>query len=453
MKTRLFSFVSVVCLLLCLQAQGQTYYNYALGHASLTEFSSHSNIRSIDGQSAIAYYEGNNGTEPTLVYLDINSINNVNGVKLKEEYDLMDMKIVNGEVFFCGRNKRNGCGFIGHVKVSDVAGQVVNSVDYYDLMGLIGSTIMWNLEAYDDGTGTIRVVSLGNITYEGEDLNNVFGPCPLYAICQGSFFVECIYSGTLQLVGSKIVGDKNRFEHADDVVVTDNWLAIITTYPDASAIAIHRCAKNNVLGTFDNYYYYQVYPLEGGSHCCKMKGDTIADATLCSLPYGSYYESHMRTFDLNTMTMTRAQWFPLLEKAEPQEVVYLSEYATLVTLQYHMYPSTALRHTFISWKPYNTTPYYAKLTYDSNAKEFQHFDRLTTKHIAATGGNYWIMKDIIHDLPAPRCYTVDNQNVETLQISYPQATSYAFPPLSIYIYPNNGNDRMTEPMTGRCWDL
>ena len=46
---------SVFCMLACLQAQGQTYYNFARGEIGST--SSYSLIRTVDAQRAVAYYE------------------------------------------------------------------------------------------------------------------------------------------------------------------------------------------------------------------------------------------------------------------------------------------------------------------------------------------------------------------------------------------------------------
>ena len=344
---------------------------------------------------------------------------------------MKDIRIENNVVFFCGWNSQTSKGFIGHVTVADVASSTPYSIHCYDIEDqlnpmMTGTTaIMWRLAAYNDGTGTTRIVCLGNAWFHYG--NNTFYPCidSVYLSCQASFIVECTYSGMLNTpMNMIIVSDSTRFEIADDVVVTDNWLAIVSRYPDQDEIVVHRCAKNNVIGTFDNYYAFKVNPLEGVNHCCHMKGDTIADATLyCTLP-AVHYESHLRTFDLNAMTMTRAQQFDLLEKTEPQEVVYLPDYAKLVTLQYQKYPFTGFHYTFVSWEPYSTTSYYAKLMYESRDNViFQMVDKLTQKHIVAAGGDYWMMKDIINDNPSTSCYTIAQQKVEALQRS-PQTSNY-----------------------------
>ena len=424
---------SVFCMLACLQAQGQTYYNFALGGLSSPYNPTHAIIRTIDAQRAVAYYGGPGVATSVLAYIDLSTLT-VSRLELDGGFDqLKDIRIENGVVFFCGRNSQTLRGFIGHVTLADLIASTANSIHCYDiydpgLMAYTSSTIMWRLAAYNDGTGTTRVVCLGNTWFQNG--NTTFYPCTdtVYPTCQASFIVECTYSGTLSTpMNMIVVSDATRFELADDVVVTDNWLAIISRFPAQDEIVIHRCAKNDVINTFNNFYSFKVNSLEGVNHCCHMKGDTIADATLYSSPSVSHYESHLRVFDLNTMTMTRAQQFDLLEKAEPQEVVYLPDYATLVTLQYQMYPSNVLHHTFVSWKPYSTTPYFAKLTYEIiTNKKFESLDKLTQKHIVAAGGDYWLMKDIINDDPSTTCYKLAQQKVEALQLSPGIESNYIY---------------------------
>ena len=46
-----------------------------------------------------------------------------------------------------------------------------------------------------------------------------------------------------------------------------------------------------------------------------------------------------------------------------------------------------------------------------------YYGGLTTKHIVAAGGDYWLMKDIINDIPSTTCYKLAQQKVEALQLS------------------------------------
>ena len=172
MKTKYYLILTltIVCAAFCPQANGQTYYNFALGSATGSGFnSSHSFIRHINGQSAVAYYGGVGTSTSVLVYINLNPFT-ISELKLGDYTEVKDIRIVNYNnadvVFFCGRETLTNQGFIGYVTVSDLANATPNSIKCYTLP--TGSTTtMWRLAAYNDGTGVIRVVSIGNTWYEG----------------------------------------------------------------------------------------------------------------------------------------------------------------------------------------------------------------------------------------------------------------------------------------------
>ena len=59
MKAHLFLSFSALCMIMCIQAQGQTYYNFAVGtEVSGVYNSSHAIVRPIDASRAVAYYGG-----------------------------------------------------------------------------------------------------------------------------------------------------------------------------------------------------------------------------------------------------------------------------------------------------------------------------------------------------------------------------------------------------------
>ena len=100
----LVKFVSVFCMFLCLQAQGQTYFNFAMSN---NIGPSHSIIRPVNTYQAVAYYDGTGGVAPSMVLLDLNSIISANGLTLTPEYVVKDIRILDGVAYFCGRNTIN----------------------------------------------------------------------------------------------------------------------------------------------------------------------------------------------------------------------------------------------------------------------------------------------------------------------------------------------------------
>ena len=190
-----------------------------------------------------------------------------------------------------------------------------------------------------------------------------------------------------------------------------------------------------MLGTFDNFFYYKVPTLKAAFYGCKMKGDTIAVASVFNDGTGTD-EMQVRVVDLATMNMPCAQTFDLLDKDDIYEMAYLPDIQRLVLLTNHTYtPLTSLIHTFCFLKPYETAfPYNMEKIYDTNRYSFTSMDRLSTKHIVAAGGDYWMMKDASLNNPASNCYEIKNQLVKNLATSAPLTRIYSFQQTSIYPY-------------------
>ena len=419
--------------MLCLQTQGQTYYNFIMGYTPLTPNTSSSIVRAVDAQRAVAYYE--DGGIPKLAVIDM--YGHIAEVTLKNDVDIKDIRIVGDENFFCGQKRDTRNGIIGHTSVSEIEGCAVSSIPYRELdMDITPtSTIMWRLAAYTDGIGRYKVVSIGEMYYFSSSVNVPmwFYPCTSanYGSCHTFFAIEYDYVMDFSLVGFIFLCDSNHYERADDVVVTDNWLGIVSCYPDKSELIIHRCNKSNVIATFDNYYSYVVPEMEGIYHCCKMKGDSIALVALHKPGASPNYETHLRTVDLASMAMTSAQGYSLLDKAEPEEMVYLPEYSKLVLLQYQRFPSTLYHYAFVCWEPYTSPPYSAVTIYEKDDYPFYSLDRLTSKHIVAAGGNYWIEMDVPNYNPASLCHWRAFQQI--LQLSMPSynTSNYTYHTLSL----------------------
>ena len=441
---------TIICAVCCPHAEGQTYFDFVLGDDG-SQTTTHSIIRTIDPQRAIAYYE-DGSLSHKLSRIDM--YGSIIESKFSSKIEIKDIRIVGNDVFFCGQLTTTRKGLIGHASITDIEAQ--NTHMEYQYLTIPGfsdeSATLWRLAAYDDGTGTIRVVAIGEVDYDSAKAPGfLFCASSLYR-CHAFFVVEYQYtSGILSYTDCRFLCEINRYERADDVVVTDNWVAVVTSYPALNAMVIHRCPKNNVVGSLDNYYYYVVPDQEGVSHCCHMKGDTIGIVTLYSTFGTAPYETHMRVVDLATMTMTSAQGFQLLDKAEPAEVVYMPSHATLVMLQGQLFPSTLYHYPYIYWQPYSPTPYLAQGIYENYDYVFSSMDRLTPDHIVLAGGHYWVEKDITISNPTASCYTIESQLVFPISSSSPVFDFYNYVQANIlsssgWMYEVYG----PQYITGRC---
>ena len=444
-KKCLIGLFSLFCVLQNLPVQGQSYYNFVLGGINYTTATSL--IRCIDDQRAIAFYENPSNTVHSLALIDING--NVKGTKLSSDYIVRDIQIVGEDVYFCGSHNHIN-GFIGHVKISDLENQTPY-VTYHNL-SIAYASIVTKMAAYKTATGT-KIAAIGYKYYS--DTSIVYGNCaPMYA-CHGSFIIECdaigaTLSSPLQL---KVVGYQGGWENPYDIVETDNYVAVLSYRQENGSMVIHRCAKNNVLGTFNDYYYYTIAYEDGfsGYLGCKMQDDTIAVVSLANAMNNLPYETHMRTYDLGTMSMVHAQSMVVVEKVAPSDMVYMPEYKTLLMLQWQPFPTPWSNYydTFFYWEPYRATSYNMQGMYESVWKyRYYALDRRAPKDVVATGGDYWIEADIHHK--ESTCYTVDSVQVTLLQRASPVWESYVYPQGDVGITTEYSNDVYEEYMVMRC---
>lgn len=441
----LIGLFSLLCVLLSLHAQGQTYYNFILGGINYTPGASL--VRCIDNERAIAFYDNSSSTVHNLALIDI--YGNVRGTKLNNDYILRDIQIVGDDVYFCGSHNHTN-GFIGHVRISDLENMTPH-VTYHNL-SIVYASIVTGMAAYRIATGT-KIVGIGYKYYL--DTSIVYGTCPSMYDCHGSFIIECDASGaTLSSpIQLKVVGYQGGWENPYDIVETDNYVAVLSYRQENGRMVIHRCAKNNVLGTFNNYHHYTIAYEDGfsGYLGCKMQDDTIAVVALASATGQPPYETQMRTYDLNTMSMVHAQSMAVVDKVAPSGMVYMPEYKTLVMLQRQPFPTpwSNYHDTFLNWEPYRTTSYNMQGMYES-VREYKYYalDRLAPKDFVATGGDFWIEAEIYHK--ASTCYTMDSVQVTLLQRASPMLELTSYPQGVVGITTEYSNDSYSGGIVANC---
>ena len=428
-------------------AEGQTFYDYALGEVSNT--SATSVVRRVDDQRVIAsYWDG------AVYRLARVGPMGIISAKLDADHAISDIRIVGDDIFFCGHDHNTKEAFLGHATVSGIESMTshIQIMNFGVQNSLPTITRLWRLAAYLDSPNMFRLVAVGDTWYSGTPSG--VAPC-LSGPCQSTLAVECTYmAGSFGTIFNRVFHDNiSHYEYACDVVETNHYVAIVT-FPAADELIIHRCDKTNVLASLDysyTYYYYKVPPGLVDPHGCKMKEDTIAVASVFTTGTGTD-NMQVRVIDLATMNMPCAQTFSLLDKDDVHELAYLPDIQKLVLLTSHTYtPLTMLRHTFFFLKPYQTAfPYNIEKIYDSYDHRFISMDRLASKHIIATGGDYWMMKDVTVNTPASTCYKIVNQLVKKLDTSNPLITSHIFQPTNIFSYTIPCNETYDQPYGTFC---
>lgn len=447
--------LSVICIVLSVLSattlNAQTPPDYAL--YGITPQTTTSIIRSYSSSEFISYYVDPASGFGVICMSDI--YGNMNYINLDFGYEVYDMQIANKYLFMCGVYAPTYSAFLASVYIPDIASGGPATVKY---QVSDNASDFYKMVAYEDAYGDTRVVALGNEYYGNSSYPSIFvnnnyekngvlynspysyfNVCPSYTCTQNLLF-EFINPQTRYGVSSYNfipVDDSYTEERIDDIVVTDNYVALIGRVHNMSRLAIRSCDKNDVLGTYTTNCVSCIITDEGFSEyvCCAMMGDTIALATRGEYAIGSSvpHDTRIRTLDLVTKTITGSQAFSLNNYASnPIDMVYVPDMHTLVLLQDLIFPvaGSVNNHTFLFLEPYHpfsvdpTTinpwdqsipiptlyvPYVAKGICEwVYGLPFSSMDWLMPhNHFISAGGDYWIYKDLTTQPSSPSCYLTD----------------------------------------------
>lgn len=448
MKKKLLLFW-VAFSLLALHSPAQSYPNYAWG--GIMPNTTGALVRTYSPTQAVAYYQqgghgvislvGMGGAMPT--------------VELEQYYVVYDMEIVNNYLFMCGQYKY-GEAFLAWLDLSDLS----NSTASITYIRADKATILRRMVAYMAPSGVLKVVAVGEEDYMWPDWStpgypsmwddcydmggtpipssSIFRSCLPPYTCFLNFVVEFDDPQTLSTTDYKFVAthDSLHAELVHDVVLTDNYVVFVGEQGGIDDIlSLHRCDKNQVIATFDDYYEFPVPAPEGMTWyiSCHMKDDTIAvvsrgASTLGPIPH---YETRLRVVDAATMTMTSSQQFDYGDfKSDPTDIVYTPGTQTLVLLQELNFPSTpgSYNYAFLHLKPYVGIPiYYAEgMAERTRCLSFCSMDRVPDgKHYISTGGDYWMINNSLSGMATTDCRIVATQKV--YEITNSPSVMYHYP--------------------------
>ena len=401
--------IAVVCALLMAvpeAAEGQTLYDYAGVSDSPVQTNPLSVIRRESSGRAVFSYVMNGKTYIGLVDL----YGNIKRADIGPDKRVYDMRVVGDELYFCG-SVSGVQAFVGHLKIHQLATSPGPFPIDFTYLKASETDCLTRMVAYRWGT-EVKVVAIG---YNDCLWYNCSYVCPTNATCRKEFVFECVFTSglpstsspiRLQVVNPGAYGD--RMEVLDDIVETDNYVAIVGVYDNAWFV-IRRCRKDDIMLTMSNLF---LYPFQGREllmehKACRMRGDTIAVASQASdIDLNPENRTRFRVFDMATMNMLVDQEFEHGIKVKPDEMVYVPVDKTVVLLQEMPIPSlTNNNSVFVQLHPYQATPYVAQGWYTTSGLRYGSLDVRDDENYIATGGNYWITKHLPNCVSSTGCYT------------------------------------------------
>lgn len=346
------------------------------------------------------------------------------------------MRILVDTLYFCGIDSTGL--FIGWMNLSTFYMPNNVTINLRHITPLAGQNIRMKLAVYTDPHNSTRLIALGSCLYDSNNPIPPTGPgvCPIapnpciymytppyqyfpgWTTSQEDFVLECVNPQAATLFTIKLVNSASKNEHLTDVVVTDNYVAFVGNIfsgDEFDTVTIHRCKKDDILGSFDSHYYF-LPPWEEGTveyMACALDDNNIALVTTGVVdPGNNNYEIRVRTVKLSSMTMTTAQRLPVEGKPIQIAQTYLYQAnKTMVHLSDYRFPpgQQNYNYTFVEFLPYKLIAYYTTAFYEKRVnKTFESMDVIQDTCLISTGGNYGFIKDIKHEDPSSICYYYEN---------------------------------------------
>jgi len=440
-------------------AKAQLPYIFAYSSYRAGSLSVPSIVRTYTPTSAVVYYDGRH--TPDLNNKGIIALVKTDGtycdLQLDNNLRIDDMRILHDTLYFCGMDWSNTSYLLGWLDLTTFVPSAPSvAINYRKIIIPPSQNVQMKFAVYTDSFGKTRFIALGSCRY---DSNNpipplVPGMCPIapvptiytytlpytyfpgWTVSQEDFVLECINPTTATSLDIKLVNSASKNEHMSDIVVTDNYVAFVGNIFNGDVfdtVTIHRCKKDNVLSTFDNYYYFIPPSVEGTIEysACALDNDNIALVTTAVIdPVIDDFELRVRTVKLSTMTMPTAQRLPVEGKPIQIAQTYLYQVnKTMVHLSDFRFPPGQQYHnyTFVEFLPYKGTAYHTTAFYErSFNRTYESMDVMRDSCLISTGGNYGFIKDIKHEDATSNCYYYEDvyirltnpRTIYTSQFSY-----------------------------------
>lgn len=331
-------------------------------------------------------------------------------IPLPVAYEVKDMRVYGTLLYFCGRH--NSCGFIAVLDLHDMFTHAMSgtsptsaAVSYTDLNPQYVSSLE-KLVVYGDGNGVtplpltyanehIAAIGKGGTATTADRVavhikynNFPMTPPPVYSP----------YTIDVQVV------DDNTSPGAEplaEVLLTDDYVAFVRYRYSSDEYVIHRCDRNNLVGTYGTVCRYAVphdeviFNLDGEA----LEGNNIALAT-CAPTDMTYndYEIRIRNIDLSNWVMFNSQYIPVDEAKQDVAVVYNKYQRKLVSSIYYPLPNEGYGYGLIEidpWHTFTSPNYYTtSATHDQNDREFVPMDQNFYVHFVAMDKDGWLRKSL-----------------------------------------------------------
>ena len=376
MKSRIIFFIAALAVFSS-PANAQLFNTVRFYNPSCTTINSASIVRVAPSNIEVVAYHSHGDVNEFYLIDDINN-NIVSRFKIPDRIHVFDFQIVDDMVFFCGRTM--SFAVVGHFPIQIFHNPALQ-FKYYTSNDL---TYFKKMVAYPDPEPSfIQLEVIGDDSISPNTKNNVFSEF-IYDPATDNIISSNYYSsGNVPLQQSF----ENYYQDGifQDITVTKDYLVLSGWDYSYNNIYITRFPKYAVLTgsvfkfdeSGDPYTSSRIY-MES-----LLNNDIVTAATYIdpnNLPVGI----RLRTIDVSLMTNTITQFVPLLEKTEPEDMLFMKEDQSLLLLQKSFYPTISDYQSVIYYlDPYNNS-YVTDVLYNFDCSYYS-LDRFTEPIYIAAG--------------------------------------------------------------------
>ena len=375
------------------------------------------------------------GTYDDFILIDNNSV--TRRFKVPDDIHVRDFQIVDNNVFFCGQKQDEA--IVGHFDIQIFYLPNLYQFKYYTTIysGDIVKNYFKKMVAYHNQDNTkIQIEVIGDKEHtQYVSNNNIIG--------------EYIYDpATDQIISSYYIASTIFYliYHQDgifqDIAVTEDYLVVSGWDYSDQKLLITRFPKYSVLSGGTTYEFDESADPYTSSRIYleALSSNDIATAATYINTNTLQVGTRLRTFDVSTMSNTVSQLLPMLDKTEPDDMLFMEEDQSLLLLQQSFYPTiNDFQYVIYYLDPYNNS-YTTDAYYNFNSSYYS-LDRFNDPIYIAAGltPNYnhgYLMR--FKPSPHVSCIKFGNVRIIPLnRISYINITPFTLSHSSITPYSVN----------------
>lgn len=311
-----------------------------------------------------------------------------------------DFRIINGLLYFCGKNGASNKGVIGVFALADLLGPVGSSVNfaYYELDN---TTSLNRMVAYiDPTTNNPRLAAVG------QNKNNSCGVwvCSVWVDCPD--LLPGATTASVTVYRSYYLGTSDA-ELWNDVVATDDWVVLVGSGYNSGqqGVVLRRFHKGFPTDPEINKFY--IYSESNRLVSEEVRALPIRENDV-AVAYRGVRNNNVtdytkfRIFDIDAMLNINSQEYVVPYKSMLNEMAYMKQADRVVLV--NEFPSPQTMSNFVYLIPYQSS-YYPSVYVHDGAWRFWSVTDLDGKKFVGAGCFHFLLRDATASFPASNDYS------------------------------------------------